>query len=288
MTLHIHGAVLTSDGIASNNRGENMGNVSTLQKILRHDALYTTVSAEAIRFAIREHWSAQSLNVNRKIVEGESDWADPSFENFKDKAASKYIDDDLFGFMNPKKETDKRRGIFEFTRALSVRPWTGDTVFAVAGVNAQPTGNKNPVPHSAEIHTTRYQYLFSLTPSSASAPEHVTHALDAVRDLHRVAGNHSRFLYDFSPQAIIFRLSHDPAPRMIYCYEEDELGTVSIPMIKQALSSGDIDPKEVIVGGPALAHEQEALAVLGVTTFAGVKQAFEALKGRLASSTKAQ
>ena len=72
MGYHLHGNIITHYGIAANNRGETEGNITTLQKLLWKNEIHTTVSAEAIRFAIRFHWQQQfhagnsELETNRK------------------------------------------------------------------------------------------------------------------------------------------------------------------------------------------------------------------------------
>lgn len=56
MSLHIFGAIVTGHGCAANNRGETEGNITTLQKLLWKGQVHTTVSAEAIRWALRYYW----------------------------------------------------------------------------------------------------------------------------------------------------------------------------------------------------------------------------------------
>jgi CRISPR-associated protein Cst2 len=53
MSLHVFGAIVTANGTAANNRGLTEGNVTTLQKLVWNGHVHTTVSAEAIRFALR-------------------------------------------------------------------------------------------------------------------------------------------------------------------------------------------------------------------------------------------
>lgn len=53
MSLHVFGNIVTPFGTAANNRAENEGNITTLQKLIWHGAPHSTVSAEAIRFALR-------------------------------------------------------------------------------------------------------------------------------------------------------------------------------------------------------------------------------------------
>src|SRR5438067_2345661 len=101
MTVHLFGTVLTPQAVAHNNRGESEGTVSTLQKVIRDGDVYSTVSSEAIRYAIREGWlSDDTLKLNRKVGQAsvnedgsDSTWADKTFEN-----PERFIDDDVLGY----------------------------------------------------------------------------------------------------------------------------------------------------------------------------------------------
>ena len=53
MTLHVFANFVTPFGTAANNRAETEGNMTTLQKLLWMGETHSTVSAEAIRFALR-------------------------------------------------------------------------------------------------------------------------------------------------------------------------------------------------------------------------------------------
>src|SRR5262249_11072195 len=114
MTMHLFGTVLTPQAVAHNNRGEAEGTVSTLQKVIRNGDLYSTVSSEAIRYAIREVWQANNENVCRTVAHHGSTW-DKEGKEFK--APEKFIDTDVLGYMHAKKETVSRRGILEISRA---------------------------------------------------------------------------------------------------------------------------------------------------------------------------
>lgn len=96
MTFHLFGNIITSLGTAANNRGENEGNITTLQKILWRGEVHTTVSAEAIRWALRYHWQT---NGNGNLVNRQ--WNDESNDNEwqGDFDPEKYIDDDVLGYM---------------------------------------------------------------------------------------------------------------------------------------------------------------------------------------------
>jgi hypothetical protein len=91
------------------------------------------VSAEAIRWGLREYLqNAHAEATNRTFNPDKDEY------NFKDEkfSAKKFIDDDLFGFMDAKKGKDnenattKRRGALEVSRALSLDPYWGDVALA--------------------------------------------------------------------------------------------------------------------------------------------------------------
>ena len=85
MSKHLFGLVVTHHGTAANNRGETEGNTTTLQKLLWKDDVRTTVSAEAIRWAIRYHWQRLDKDsVNRVWNEDKLDhhWEDPTWKGW--------------------------------------------------------------------------------------------------------------------------------------------------------------------------------------------------------------
>ena len=94
-------------------------------------------------------------------------------------------------------------------------------------------------------------------------------ALESIRDLHRVAGNHSRYLYDFSPDAVVLRWTHDPALRLMYCFEQDEHGAITADSLLSRISSRDIDGSEVVVGGPAVLGLRDSLTTAGSSLHSG-------------------
>jgi CRISPR-associated protein Cst2 len=71
-THYLYGTVLTGEAVAANNRGDNIGNTMTLQKVFHQDDLHTSVSAEAIRFALRYRFQLEGLPVNRSYDPEES------------------------------------------------------------------------------------------------------------------------------------------------------------------------------------------------------------------------
>jgi CRISPR-associated protein Cst2 len=286
--LHLFGNILTSYGTAANNRGENEGNITTLQKLMWKGEVHTTVSAEAIRWALRYYWQNAGYEVNRQWNDDANDnkWQDPNFND------NSFIDDDVLGFMRaegakqeasdepkqkgkkaPKGTTTAKRGVLEVTRAVSTTPYLGDITFNAA------SGQKGRTSlYGTEVHATRYQNGFALTPDRLKDKSRITAVLDGMISIGEVAGNHSRFLYDFSPESIILRWTHDFSPRFLYCFMEDESGQVTAPELLRRVEAWDIDPKELWIGGPIAATLNN---LGGANLFPGVKQATESLKTKI-------
>ena len=292
MTWHLFGNILTSYGTAANNRGENEGNITTLQKLLWKGEVHTTIFAEAIRWALRYYWQTANdqHQVNRR-------WDDVLNDNIWQNAAfddGLYIDDDVLGFMKaegakveendasggkgdgvkseagePKQRgkkapklkgtTTAKRGVLEVTRAVSTLPFEGDITFNAA------SGQKNRTSlYGTEVHATRYQYGFAITPDRLKEKSRIVAVLDGLSALGEVAGNHSCFLYDFSP-------------RLLYCFEEKDQ-KISVPDLVRRIEAGDIDPKKLwVVGAIATTEDGEKLKDLGVNISKGVKSAVESV-----------
>lgn len=342
MSKHLFGLVVTPYGPAANNRGENDGNITTLQKLLWKGEVHTTVSAEAIRWALRYFWEKNGHAVNRQWNEEkyEHEWRDASWAPWTSRDEEQrnqptFIDDDVMGFMlaeaassdgsdlldahkqdrkklearlkalsNEEKKSDagknlqqeikgikakidllskgkanKRRGALEVTRAISLSPFAGDITF-----NAKSGEKTNTSLYGTEVHATRYQYGFALTPGLLRESSRVINVIDAIVSLREVGGNHSRFLFDFSPDSVVFRWTDDFAPRLLYSFDMDNKGQVSFPALVQKVKDGDINPRELFIGGAVVQSLDEetrnVLADANISNggFNGVKATAEALK----------
>jgi CRISPR-associated protein Cst2 len=285
MTMHLFGTVLTPQAVAHNNRGESEGTVSTLQKVIRNGELYSTVSSEAIRYALRECWKDdETLELNRRVSHDGSEWVDKEF-----KKPAQHIDDDVLGYMHAKKETLSRRGILEIGRAVSTSPWPGTISAHFASPGSNPSvSSDNPIPYQCEVHDTRYQYTFALTPDSLLKDKktRTEKTLLAIQNLRRPAGNHARFLFDFAPEAIILRWTPDPAPRIMFCFEQGEDGRLSLAKLVARVKGGDIDPTELAVGTAEPIDGLDELRKLKVPVHDGVKKTFSDILARVGKSTK--
>lgn len=321
--LHLFGNLLTDYGVSANNRGENEGNISRLQKIMWKGNTHTIISAEAIRWALRYYWQNQGYNVNRYWDNEIYDhrWQNPNFDKIN------FIDDDVLGFMKTeaarievseqtqqsedgensesqnstveentealnkvsqkskskkaKVKTKKipgtkteRRGALEVNRAVSTLPFFGDITFNAASGEK----GRNSL-YSTEVHATRYQYGFAITPTYLQKQFRVHAVLDGLTSIGEVAGNHARFLFDFSPDSIVLRWTHDFSPRFLYCFQQDEYGNISVPELVRRVNAGDINPKELWIGGAISEYFRDVgLENLGVKVFPGVKETVQNLK----------
>jgi CRISPR-associated protein Cst2 len=293
MSLHLFANFVTPFGTAANNRAETEGNITTLQKLLWQGETHSTVSAEAIRFTLRRRLAAVE-DTNRSWDEDErvNAWKEPGFKGWASEKGKTFIDDDLLGYMiaeaakedgsdNGKGSANVRRAVLEVTRAVSLTPWPGDVTFNAASPGATPSAQKkgsNPVPYGTEVHATRYQYGVALTPERLRDKTRAAKAIEALCNLGTVAGNHGRFLFDFSPDALVIRITDDPAPRLLYCFETPDDGkSVTAKRLEQQIEAGDVKASELIVAG---------VDVAGVTRAKGVKAACSEAVERITAELK--
>lgn len=310
-THYLYGTILTGEAVAANNRGDNLGNTMTLQKVFHQDDLHTSVSAEAIRFALRYRFQLEGLPVNRSYdpEEGKLFYEDEKRTAWNPTNGSVFIDDDLMGFMDAeaakqerededpeaaetseqkpargrrraKGKTTKRPSPLAIGRAVSLRPYRGELSFnAVSGEKTEGALSL----YGTEMHTTEYQYSFGLNLSDVVKKEHIGPLLDAIIDPPPIAGNHARFAYDFSPASIVLRVTSVHASKIQNCFEHDEeRRTYTIARLTYRVESGDIPARELIVGGEVSATPEGArLKELGVTVFAGVRAAADEARRRI-------
>lgn len=312
-THYLYGTVLTGEAVAANNRGDNVGNTTTLQKVFHQDDLHTSVSAEAIRFAFRYRFQLEGLKTNRTYdaESGKLNYADEKRTYWNPKG-DVLIDDDLMGFMDaaaalkeqepevteaeaepdttpakgkkpkPKGKTTKHQSPLAIGRAVSLRPYRGELSFnSVSGDKAESKLSL----YSAEMHTTEYQYSFGLNMNDVINKANIGHFIDAIIDPPQVAGNHARFAYDFSPASIVLRVTNAHSSKIQNCFEHDETTrSYTVEKLVQRIESGDIPADELIIGGELTETlEGDGLKKLGVTVFPGVKAATDEARRRIAA-----
>jgi CRISPR-associated protein Cst2 len=314
-TNYLFGTILTGEAVAANNRGDNLGNTTTLQKVFHNDDVHTSVSAESIRFALRYRFQLEGMNVNRTYD------ADLGKLELKDEkrtgwnpAGDVFIDDDLMGFMDAaaakaereeddsasvageevasakpktpktkaKGKTTKRQSPLAIGRAVSLRPYRGELSFNA--VSGEKEKGKLSL-YNAEMHTTEYQYSFGVNLNDVVNKSHVNALIDALVDPPQVAGNHSRFAYDFSPASLVLRVTHAHSSRIQNCFEHDEeTRGISLQRLVQRVESNDIPASELIVGGElASSADGKRLRELGAAVLPGVLAAADEARKRIAA-----
>lgn len=309
-TNYLYGTILTGEAVAANNRGDNIGNTTTLQKVFHQDDVHTSVSAEAIRFAFRYRFQLEGLEVNRSYHPDTKEglkYIDEKHTTWNSETGG-FIDDDVMGFMlaeqakaekedeesslredptkpkskkKPKGNTTKRPSPLAVGRAVSLRPYRGEISFnAVSGEKVEGKLSL----YNAEMHTTEYQYSFGLNLNDVVKKENIGHLIDAIIDPPQVAGNHARFAYDFSPCSIVLRVTNAHSSKIQNCFEHDEENrSYTISKLIKRIENGDIPSNEVIVGGDvAETEEGKQLESLGVKVVKGITAAADEARNRVA------
>lgn len=316
MTTHyLYGTILTAQAVAANNRGDNLGNTTTLQKVFVNDDVHTTVSAEAIRFALRYRFQLQGLKVNRRYdsAAGRLSYDDEKRTSWNPKEpASVLIDDDVMGFMDAaaakaeqededegddegasdvaapakkktkaKGKTTKRNSPLSIGRAVSLRPYRGEISYNA--VSGEKEKGKLSL-YSAEMHTTEYQYSFGLNLDDIVQKANIGHVIDALFDPPAVAGNHARFAYDFSPASVVLRVTSAHSSRIQNCFAHDEQTRgYTLKRLVERLKSGDLPASEILVGGDVASKAEGAiLKELGCLVTGGVDAVAKEARERIA------
>jgi CRISPR-associated protein Cst2 len=74
----------------------------------------------------------------------------------------------------------------------------------------------------------------------------------------------------------VIRVTQDPAPRLLYCFDtEDDGKTVNGKALLVRVEQGDIDAKELILGGP-FALSEAGQALKGKGAYVGEKSGVKA------------
>ncbi len=303
---HLHGNILTEYGLASNNHDRNIGNLLPLPKIHWKGQIHTTVSAEAIKFAMRRFWQEQKLSLNRTVNDENPD----DIYHYKDANFNPnlYVDDDVMGYLKiekaqkisqsnrdrettsddidlqsddspakeeylpkPKGKGIPRKGALDMSRAISTTPYDRDVLHSAYG------GKKDIASlHSAQFHSTHYQYCFSITPDSLKVRERIFNVLEGINSLRRVGGSNSGCLYDFSPNSLILRWTHDSCSRHLYSIDAKH-DDPTCPKLLKRMQNGRIDPTEVWIAGDLA----EGFEMEGVHLFENPAAAIADLKQKM-------
>jgi CRISPR-associated protein Cst2 len=244
--------IISAPLLAANNRGENQGNISTLQKIESDMGTRTTLSGYAIARDIRHTMQVKGAKVWRGIVDRNADnltgyvyqkpdGSGTSVEMASAVPASADLFDDTlaFGYMIAAKGSKDEDAFastsnVELTTAISTTEWKGDTVFIqgqkaagqkssddkkAAGQKSSDDKTPRPptfAPAAQERHFTRYQFLLSANLTALKPrPNCITHVLEALKSI-QAGGNHARNASALVPEVMVWRFHQEPGLGGLY------------------------------------------------------------------------
>ncbi|MCQ1529178.1 type I-B CRISPR-associated protein Cas7/Cst2/DevR [Lutispora saccharofermentans] len=228
-----------------NGSDKEVDNISSIKKIRKYDGKeYPYCSSQAVRRALREQLSVMGHKLSEGVA-GE-----------KEKGAAttkcdpqKYIDDDLFGFMNASAETVKRTSPVRVSPLVALTPYLGELDFATNYMSVSSGGNPNIF--ETEIHSGYYcgtilveldrigekstgdKYELSL--DNDEKAKRVLALVDAIQSLWTV-GRQSRFLTDISPKLVCASLMSVKNPIFMESIRIGENDNVEAELIRNTIS----------------------------------------------------
>jgi len=227
MSKYLSILFISSPILAANNRGENDGNLQTLQKINTRTGTRTVLSGPSIRWAIRYFMQAVGAKMWRRVVPpsdtnpvgyiyGDND--SPTMAKALPPIPKGY-DDEVFGWMIAAKDTAadaaKQVSGIGVSAAISTTPYDGDTAFC-QGLKAKgndKTGNPELAPFSIERHWTRYQFFITVDLNTMG--NSLPYILDALKGL-QVGGSHAANLTELTPDLLAWHFHKAPGQSGLY------------------------------------------------------------------------
>ncbi|HOI96562.1 MAG TPA: hypothetical protein PK250_17800 [Syntrophobacter fumaroxidans] len=268
--MNLFGTVLTYAAPSSNYRGESAENRSVIQKISIGRFEYPIISPEAMRNALRECLKAFGLPCNRERLHDEDQLA-VKYKDYPDQ--DRYADDFFMGWLiaansndrkkhlenikkagrNPANFSFKRDSLLRMNMAVALEPYRHDSIFTQSPQNVDSpwqNAENSQLLHRDTAHTA-FQYPFALNLNDCrKKPEWTTALLKAIGELHSVAGNHARSLFEMAPSSIVLRLT----PQLVagfdtYGFKIAKDGMHTMPEVVDGILMGDYPGVEFFVGG---------------------------------------
>lgn len=244
--------------LACNNRGENVGNIQTLQKITTASGARSVLSGFTLKRAIRDRMQAEGASMWRRSVESSPDNppgylygpdGSPVMKTAKPSHPDAYDDTALFGYMVQAKgdsESTRSRGRVEMTAALSTTVWTGDQGFA-QGANASEA---QLAPFSYERHFTRYIWAFSADLDGLSKRLGALSRMVGTLSHLRVGGGHGAHASELIPALLAWRVHREPGLGGLYpgLVDVPVEGDVSVSLFTRRWNDLGIEPKVAGLG----------------------------------------
>ncbi len=229
-----------------NGADKEADNIVSIKKIQMNDGReYPYCSSQAVRRALREQlasmgWELSETTVAKQKKGAASTLCEPS----------KYIDDDLFGFMNADSaKTVKRTSPVRVSPLIALEAYRGGMDFGTNYMSVKSGGNPNIF--ETEIHSGFYvgtvmieldrvgeksqgdEYELSLP--DGEKKKRVNSLLDAIQNLWTM-GRQSRFLSDVSPKFVAAALLKVKNPIFLESVTVDHNGNVNTGLINNTLS----------------------------------------------------
>jgi len=244
-----------------NGSDKEADNLSSIKKLTRGAKMFPYVSSQALRRALRDQLEV----LGHSMSQGKKGEKEKGAAITQCKPAD-YIDDDLFGFMDARKETFKRTSPVRVSPLLALDPFEGDLDFGTNYMSVDAGGNPNIF--ETEIHGGLYRgtVLIELDAVgknregegvSAEKPrqpwelqpaqkaKRVEALLQALQYLWS-SGRQSRFLADISPKFIAAALLSAKVPIFLESLRRDMSGRDSGLDLK-ALSESLDDAAQIVV-----------------------------------------
>lgn len=227
-----------------NGSDKEVDNISSIKKIRKNDGReYPYCSSQAVRRALREQLAVLGFELSEGVAgEKEKGAATTKCE------PQKYIDDDLFGFMNASKDTVKRTSPVRVSPLIATTPYMGELDFATNYMSVSSGGTPNIF--ETEIHSGYYCGTilieldrigeksigdkYELKIDGDEKAKRVLALIDSIQNLWTI-GRQSRFLSDISPKLVCASLMTVKNPIFMESIRIDEQDKINVDLIKNTI-----------------------------------------------------
>ena len=209
-----------------NGSDSDADNINTIKKItLVNNEELPYVSSQAIRRALRDQ--LQNLGWNLSEIVGDEDSKHPPKTQCD---PTNFIDDDLFGFMDAQKETNKRTSPIRVESLIALSKYQGDLDFGTNFMGMEK--GINPNIYETEIHSGVYRGTILIELDRIGKGEGFENELSDAEKIKRVeafidsfqnlwsSGRQSRFLADISPKFFAAAIMYSKNPIFLEAVNE--------------------------------------------------------------------
>lgn len=219
-----------------NGSDSDADNINTIKKItLANNEELPYVSSQAIRRALRDQ--LENLGWKLSEITGDKDSKHPPKTECD---PTNFIDDDLFGFMDAQKETNKRTSPIRVESLIALSKYQGDLDFGTNFMGMEK--GINPNIYETEIHSGIYRGTILIELDRIGKGEGFENELTNDEKIKRVntfidafqnlwsSGRQTRFLSDISPKFFAAAIMYSKNPIFLEAVKEpikiSELETV--------------------------------------------------------------